>query len=219
MNKEKGRDNNTSSSPVYGTAIEILEELKAANFGSHYLVAYPNLDTLRKVYTSYVKTALYERNEIVIILPFFETVDSVRRILTENSDIALNIDMRKHEKEQSLIIIDSLKAYLGNPEGIMSFVKQALGHAKSSGKTGVSVFGDADSFFYYRNKQNDLVEYELSLPTEYKGVNLKTFCLYHKKNFDRMFTEEQKEHLLEAHGKNLIITPPSSSYVSEKTGY
>ena len=219
MKKRKRRNNNTSSPPVYGTAIEILEELKAAKFGSHYLVEYPNLDTLRKVYTSYVKTALYGRNEIVIILPFFETVDSVRRSLTENSDTTLNIDVRKHEKEQSLIIIDSLKAYFGNPEGIMPFVKQVLGHAKSSGKAGVSVFGDADSFFYHRNKQNDLVEYELSLPTEYKGVNLKTFCLYHKKNFDRMFTEKQKEHLLEHHGKDLIITPPSSSYISEKIGY
>ena len=64
MTTEKRRNNsNRSSSPVYGTAIETLEELKAANFGSHYLVAYPNLDTLRDVYTSYVKTALYETNE------------------------------------------------------------------------------------------------------------------------------------------------------------
>ena len=215
--KEKRRYNNTSSCPVYGTAIEILEELKAANHGSHYLVEYPNLDTLRKVYPSYVKTALYERNETVIILPFFETVETVRKILSEEDNT--NIDVRKYEKEGSLIIIDSLKGYFGNPKGIMPFVKQILEHAKSSGKSGVSVFGDADSFFYYRNKQNDLVEYELSLPTEYKGINLKTFCLYHKKNFDRMFTEEQKESLLEHHGKDLIITLPSSSYISEKIGY
>ena len=217
MNKEKRRDNNTSSSPVYGTAIEILEELKGAKFGSHYLVEYPNLDTLRKVYTSYVKTALYERNEILIILPFFETVETVRKTLSDEDNT--NIDVRKYEKEGSLIIIDSLKGYFGNPKGIMPFVKQILEHAKSSGKSGVSVFGDADSFFYHRNKQNDLVEYELSLPTEYEGINLKTFCLYHKKNFDRMFTEEQKESLLEHHGKDLIITSPSSSYISEKIGY
>jgi hypothetical protein len=135
------------------------------------------------------------------------------------SNTTLNIDVRKYENERSLIIIDSLEGYFGNPEGIMPFEKQVLQHAKSSGKAGVSVFGDIDSFFYYGNKQNDLVEYELSLPTEYKAMNLKTFCLYHKKNFDSMFTEEQKENLLEHHGKDLIITPRSSSYISDKTGY
>jgi MEDS: MEthanogen/methylotroph, DcmR Sensory domain len=215
MTTEKRRNNTRSASPFYGTAIETLEELKAANFGSHYLIVYPNLDTLREVYSSYIKTALYERNEIVIFLPYFETVDNVRKILSEED--SANIDVKKYENERSLVIIDSLEAYFGNPEGKM--IKQILKQAKSSGKTGLSVFGDVDSFFYHLNKQNDLVEYELSLPTEYEGINLKTFCLYHKKNFDRLFTEEQKEHLLEHHGKDLIITLPSSSYISEETGY
>ena len=37
-------------------------------------------------------------------------------------------------------------------------------------------------------------------------MNLIGFSLYHKKNFDGMFTEEQNEDLLEHHGKDLIIT-------------
>lgn len=212
MFDERRRNNNTPSSPspVYGTAIETLEELKAANIGSHYLILYPNLDTLREVYSSYIKTALYERNEIIVFLPFFETVDSVRRILTGNSrDATPNIDLRKHEKERSLIIIDSLKGYFGKPEGIMPFIKQILDHADLSGRSGVSVFGDVGPFFYYPNKHDHLIQHELSIPSEHKNMNLKTFCLYHKRNFDTRLTEDHKEKLIGHHGKDLVIIPSS----------
>lgn len=222
--RRRRRNNNTTPSPshpVYRTTIEILEELKAANHGSHYLIVYPNLDTLREIYSSYIKTALDGRNEIIIFLPFFETINSVRRIITGNSrDAAPNIDVRKHEKEQSLIIIDSLKGYFGIPEGIMPFLKQILEYADTSGRSGVSVFGDVGPFFYYRDKHDDLLQHELSIPSEYKDMNLKTFCLYHKRNFDTRLTEDQKGKLIEHHGKNLIIIPPSSSSnISEGTDY
>ena len=205
----------SSSSPaplLQASAMQTLEELKYANVGSHYLIVYPDMVTLREVYSNYTKAALYERNEIIIILPFFETVDTVRQILAENST---KIDVRKYEKEGSLVIIDSLRGYFENPAGVMSFIKGALEYAKFSGKSGVSVFGDSGSFFHYHNKHSDLVEYELSLPSEYGDMNLKTFCLYHKKNFDMRLTEEQKQKLLEHHGKDIIIKP-CSSYPSLK---
>ena len=53
----------------------------------------------------------------------------------------------------------------------------------------MSVFGDAGSFFY-DHKDNDLVKDQLSLPSEY-DTNLKTFCLYNKREFDLRLTEEQ----------------------------
>jgi len=54
------------------------------------------------------------------------------------------------------------------------------------------------------NKSNDLVDYELSLPTKY-DVQMKGFCLYHqKKDFDK-FSDEQKQKLIEHHGKALRI--------------
>jgi hypothetical protein len=46
-----------------------LQELKLANGGSQYLIVYPDISTLRKIYSSYIKTALDERNELVIALP------------------------------------------------------------------------------------------------------------------------------------------------------
>jgi hypothetical protein len=194
-------DNNRK--PIIGDTAQILQQTTQADYGAHYLILYPDLTTLRETYSQYIKTSLVERNEIMIILPFYETVDGVRDVLTEN---CANIDIRAYEKEQSLIIVDSLKGYSGSPEGIMPVLKQMVRYARSSGKSGVSAFGDMGSFFY-NNNENGLMEYELSLPSEYDSkMNLKTFCLYHQKEFYLKFTEKQKEQLLRHHGNNLILT-------------
>ena len=75
------RDNVFSGQPV-----EVSQELKKSTFGAHFLVIYPNLSTLREMYSYYVKSALSnEGNEIVLVLPFLETVDNVRRILSDIS--------------------------------------------------------------------------------------------------------------------------------------
>ena len=58
------------------------------------------------MYSRYTKYALYDGNEIVVILPFYETAEAVRRVLSEDDAW---IDVRKCEKEQALLIIDSLQ--------------------------------------------------------------------------------------------------------------
>jgi hypothetical protein len=99
----------TRETAFRGHALEVSQELKKSAFGVHFLVIYPDLSTLREMYSYYVKSALSDDgNEIVLVLPFLETVDNVRRILSENS---ASIDVRKYEKEQSLLIMDSLKGY------------------------------------------------------------------------------------------------------------
>jgi hypothetical protein len=60
---------------------------------------------------------------------------------------------------------------------VRSLVDQTLDYAKTSGKNGVSAFGDMGSFFHQNKENNNLIEHELSLPSEYEdGMNLKTFC-------------------------------------------
>ena len=196
------RDNVFSGQPV-----EVSQELKKSTFGAHFLVIYPNLSTLREMYSYYVKSALSnEGNEIVLVLPFLETVDNVRRIL---SDISTNIDVRKYEKEQSLLIIDSLKSYFGLQNGLIPFVRQTIEYANTSGKSGLSVLADMGSFFYY-DKKDDLLQYEIALPSKYKNMNLKKFCLYHKLDFDRRLTDIERQILIEEHGKTLILLPSSN---------
>src|SRR5919108_5904175 len=153
----------------HGYAEEISQELKRSESGAHFLIIYPDLQTLREMYSHYVNSALFKGNEIVVILPFYETVDNVRHILSEDS---VNIDVKRYEKEQSLLIMDSLKGYFGTQEGLMAFVKRTVEFAKTSGYTdGVSALGDAASFFHLQ-KKDDLLHYEMTLPTKFEGINL-----------------------------------------------
>jgi hypothetical protein len=56
-----------------GQAVEVSQELKKSSFGAHVLVIYPDLSTLREMYSHYVKSALSDQgNEIVLVLPFLE---------------------------------------------------------------------------------------------------------------------------------------------------
>ena len=159
------------------------------------------------MYSHYVKSALSdEGNEIVLILPFLETVDNVRRILSE---INANIDVSRYEKEQSLLIMDSLKSYFGMQNGLIPFVIQTIKYATTSGKSGLSVLADMGSFFYY-NKKDNLLQYEIALPLKYKNMNLKGFCVYHKKDFDKRLTNKERQLLMEEHGKTLILLPSSN---------
>ena len=186
----------------HGHAGEISQQLRKSESGAHFLIIYPELQTLREMYSHYTKSALFEGNEIVVILPFYETADTVRRILSENG---ANIDVRKHEKEQSLLVMDSLRGYFGSQDGLMPFVKQTVEYATNSSRGGVSVLGDVGSFFYYE-KKDDLIDWEMKLSSEYKG-NLKGFCLYHKQDYDRRISDNDRQTLLEHHGKTLHLLP------------
>jgi hypothetical protein len=163
--------------------------------------------TLRRIYSYSAKMQLEDNNEIVLILPYYETTEMVRSVLSgenENNQ-GRSMDVRKYEEEGSLMIIDSVKAYFGSDTDLMSFVGRVTKQAQSSGKSGVSVFSDLSSFYYY-NQGDKLIEYEMSLPRKYDDeMKLKGFCLYHQKEFDKRLSKEQKQKLLEHHGKNLMV--------------
>jgi hypothetical protein len=213
-----------------GSHNEILEHLTNAEYGTHSILVYPNIETLREAYSRYAKKQLEDNNEIVLILPYYETANKVRKTLsggfvslleegngkdadandTNNSNSI--IDVGKHEKEGSLIIMDSLKGYFGsdnnyNNTDLTEFVKQLVKKAESLGKKGVSVIADLGSFYHYHHSKtaDKLVEYELSLPSKFDGMKLKAFCIYHKDDLDKRFTEEQKQKLLDHHAKALMI--------------
>ena len=179
---------------------EAIEQLDKAECGAHYILIYPNLFTLRKLYSTYIHNQIEEKNGIVQINPFYETADSVRQILSEKYNDGVN-EISKHENEKSLVIIDSLKEYFGNPHH-MYFKKSLANHARQIGKNCLSVLADMGAY-PYKSKSNDLVDYESSLPTQY-NMPLKGFCLYHQKDFDR-FSHEQKQKLIEHHGKAIEI--------------
>jgi hypothetical protein len=191
-----------SKNNFQGNPAEVSEELMKSAFGSHFAIIYPDLPTLREMYSQYIKIVLSNGNETVMILPF---LDNVRRILTENS---ANINVRKYEKEQLLLIVDSLKGYFGSPVGLMPFLSQTVEYASKLGKNGLSVLGDMGSFFYY-NKKDGLLDYEMTLSSKYKDMNyMKGFCMYNGHDFDKRFNEEERQRLLVHHVKTLKLLQP-----------
>ena len=194
--------------PISGNSNDVLKQLRQAEFGAHYIIVYYDMMTLRQIYSGYIKAQLEDNNEIVLILPYYETTEMVRSILSGENDNSIEgniIDVRKYEKEGSLMIIDSVKAYFNSDTDLMSLVEKLAKQAQNSGKSGVSVIAELASF-YFLNGIDKLIEYEMSLPTSYDdNIKLKGFCFYHQEDFDKRLSKEQKQNLLEHHGKNLTV--------------
>jgi hypothetical protein len=87
---------------------DALLHMNQAEYRAHYIIIYPDLHILRQLYASYIQEQIVEKNEIILVNPFYETIDSVRQILSESNP---GLDVSKHEREKSLIVIDSLEEY------------------------------------------------------------------------------------------------------------
>jgi hypothetical protein len=215
---------------LLGRVNEGLDSFKESPPGTHCLMVYPDLVTLRGIYSHYTKIQLEDNNEIVLILPYYETTDMVRLALsgrnvysdTRNHPFEYSgIDVDKYENEGTLIIMDSLRGYFpseeqsgfhdnyDNPNGdpdFISYLKILLKQAERQGKNGVTVLSDLGSFYHYNSYGNQkLIEYEGSLPKKFDGMNLKGFCLYHQRDFERQFSQELQTLLLDRHSKNILL--------------
>ena len=136
------------------------------------------------------------KNEVIRLAPFYETENSVRKALFEGH---IPIDIKKWEKaEESLIIIDSLKKYIGDisPGSDYDYNKNLVEYAKANKKSGVSIIADKGAFVF-KHRIDDLVNFELSLPSKY-DMDLKRICVYHQKDFNRLL-KEQKQKLVNHH--------------------
>jgi hypothetical protein len=176
-----------------------LHLISEAEYGAHYIIIYPSLRSLRELYSNYVMKKIEENNEIVIVNPFYETTDSVRQALSEKNNHRVDA-ISKYEKEESLMIADSLEEYLGDQP--LLYIKKGLANYSKMGKNGLSVLADLGAYSH-KSRYKDLVDYESSLPTKYH-VSMKGFCVYHQKDFDQ-FSDEQQQKLIDSHGKALKI--------------
>ena len=231
--REHPKDNYNKQKAILRGVNETLDAIKESETGTHCLMVYPDIMTLRAIYSSFTKQQLEDKNEIVLILPYYETTDMVRLVLSGSNvygdDITNNpvgysgIDVGKCEKEGSLVIVDSLKGYFGSDQqqennsnsnnntsnknmDFMTFLNVLLRHAERRGKDGVTVLADMGSF--YLNNHNgiqELMRYEMSLPEKYYGKNLKGYCLYHQKDFERRFGREEQAQLLDCHSRNIMF--------------
>ena len=168
------------------------------------MLVYPDLPTFRRIYGQFTKAQL-DDNGVVVLFPYYETTDSVRHVLSQ-----LGIDVRKCEQNRSLVIVDSVKAYLHSDIDRKSLLKMMAEGSKRMGKKGVSIIGDMGSFFLYE-KQNQMMEYEMKLRLDEKendddanSVKIKGICSYHKDTFNTLAKKEQQA-LFEHHHAKLVV--------------
>ena len=170
------------------------------DYGVHCLVIYSDLSVLRKFYSHYIPKQINDKEEIIQIMPFYETGESVRQVLYKGYKgmNAAKIKGEEPGKENSLLIIDSLRKYSGQKkaESIWNDHEEMVKYANGLGKNRVSSMGDMGSFLFEKRIE-DLVNYELRLPRRFE-INLKGICLYHHKDFDRV-SEDQKQTIINQH--------------------
>jgi len=177
---------------------EVATSLSKSKMGIHYMIIYDDLEKLRTFYSNYTKIQVEKNNEVVLLNPFYETVDSVRQILYGET----LMDVQMYEREKSLLIIDAHEMYFGGPEYYDSFKEKTLTHIKVIGKKGLSIIHDTGPF-HHKSKIKELIDYELSLPSEF-DLPLRRFCLFNHHDFNTL-DDDQKQRLLDHHGMTISI--------------
>jgi hypothetical protein len=230
MSSEDGLTDDFKSKGNLRGVNEALDAIKESQTGTHCLIVYPDIPSLRAIYSKYAKLQLEDNNEIVLILTYYDTPDMIRRVLSgQNSNdyrrLFPGINVEKYEKEGSLIIRDSVKAnidsfqekreeeyeqYTNNAKktmNLMTFLGILDKHATRQRKSGTTVLLDMGLFHHsvYDHQIRRLEKFEATIPNNYNGKNLKVFCLYHQRDFERRFNLEQQAALLDYHGRNIML--------------
>jgi hypothetical protein len=182
---------------------EISDRLLHLPPGHHYLILYPNIETMRKVYSSYVKKQLEEQpDSVVLFLSYYDTTDNVRSVLSSK-----DVPVKEHEKKGTMIILDIIKV-LHNPFFQVPDIEKLRELAKKTEKqfADKTVFIIADmSVFRQLRKASELLEYEKTLHKDLKIERWKELCLYHKRDFEIMFTSYESDQLMEYHKDKVIL--------------
>jgi hypothetical protein len=117
-----------------------LERIMQYKFGEHNLILYSDITSLTHIYSNYSKSSLESLDEIVLILPHYQSIADLLNDLTNNG---INID--KCKKEGSILVVESKKGYYSLTDkfvGVMIMTKMLLRRANKLGKAGVTVISD-----------------------------------------------------------------------------
>ena len=199
-------DGNNSTSPNSNkrpNEDEISDQLLHVPIGHHYLILYPDLETMRKVYASYIKRQLEEQpNSVVLFLSYYDTTDNVRLVLSSKG-----VQVKEREMNGSMIILDIMNV-LHNPYFQVPDIEKLRELARKTEKQ----FGDKTIFiiadmsvFNHIKKASEVLEYEKTLHKDLKIERWKELCFYNKRDFEIMFTEEESKRLMEYHKDKVIL--------------
>lgn len=179
----------------------LVSRLLKLQLGTHYLVIYPDIETVRKIYAEYIRVLLEDNRAAVLFFPYYDTTDKVRQELILNG-----IDVKKYEHNNSLTLIDFAKIidnpYLGIPAafGLKEFVSKIKGFHN---KKPLIIIIDM-SLYNHLGNIDDLLKYESFGHPGSEALDWKQICLYHKLDFNLMFTSKQKQKIFDYHKGKII---------------
>ena len=198
---------------------------KEVEDGENSILVYPSTQMFRQIYTKYVKDQLaaartqegkeennnnndssrdnneQSKSRIILIAPFYETVDSVKHHLSafDVDDVQGLID------SGSLVIADSFRSFFPDSNGMKKLIDSLSEHARKEGRPGVTAIVDVGFFFLFGgdSKASNLISYEASLAPKTQDGNVKGISCCHWGNYETL-TERDKELLTQGQKKKLL---------------
>lgn len=197
---------------------------KEVEDGENTILVYPNTQTFRQIYTKYVKDQLaaarqqegkennnnnnssrdnneQSKSRIILISPFYETVDSVKHQLS-----AFGVEnVQGLIDSGSLVIADSFHSFFPDSRGMKKLIDSLSERARKEGRPGVTAIVDVGFFFLFGgdSKAANLISYEASLAPKTQDGNVKGISCYHWGNYETL-TERDKEQLTLGQKKKLL---------------
>lgn len=189
---------------VDGDLASILKLLTETAYGEHNILIYPDLDSFREIYAHLTKARIENQNDLVMLLPHYESQRSVKEFLSE-----MEIDLDEHTKKGSIEVLDSQYAFFDSQHDFMSLVKGSLKRALKNQKSGVIVIADMGAF-YHRGAVDEMINHECKIPSLDKDLQYTILCCYHSKDF-RKLSKTDEERLCQNHYHNLFIREENST--------
>ena len=182
----------------------ILKYIKNSNYGDHNLVIYHRLEQFEEFYVECCKDSILNRNETIVVGTYYQPVSKVRNKL----HLLGGIDTARYENNGTLVVLDSEAAYqpsvehTGRYDISMILTSLLTNHAQERDKKGITLLADLGTFFL--NKRiAELISHEVSLPSRI-DTNIRSFCCYHKYDFN-VLQEEQRKRILLHHWNNFFL--------------
>jgi hypothetical protein len=201
---------------------------KEVEDGENSILVYPSTQTFRQIYTKYVKDHLVSaskqeveeennnninnnnssrdnnkqsKSRIILISPFYETVDSVKHQLS-----AFGIEnVQGLIDSGSLVIADSFHSFFPDSHGMKKLIDSLSERSRNEGRPGVTAIVDVGFFFLFGgdSKATELISYEASLAPKTQDGNVKGISCCHWGNYETL-TERDKELLTQGQNKKLL---------------
>jgi hypothetical protein len=198
----------------------VVKWLDEVGEGENGILVYPDLQSFRQIYTTYVKDQLAEEHDnnvkgneqsmprIILIATFYETTESVK----ENLSAAGAQNIQSLVDKGSLIIVDAFSSYYPDVDGMKKLVASLSDRAKKEGRSGVTAIVDMGFFFLFGGdgRATELINYEASLAPKTKGGNVRGLSCYHGGNYNTL-KDSQKKELAQRQKKVFEITETNTT--------